>query len=724
MRAGAAGGFGFAMLWFCAVAQPHAGAAAADPPAPQPPVPVFPVAAELVQLDVVVTDRDGHPVPGLRREDFELLEEGRPQPVTHFAVGTAARPASLAAATGLLAPPARPAADPVVAPVVAAPAARSIVLVFDDLHIGASALSAAKLEAVRFVRDQVGPRDQVALVTTSGIRGGAQPLTRDRAAVARAVERVTLQDRSARMRFARPYISEQQAEQISQFGELATGGNDAFELAVAQFIEEYRFIGREAAEAMTRERVREILAEGARYTLASLSSLEATVRSLAPLPGRKLVVLLTQGFYLGRGTLYETAYDVRQIADAATRANVVIYSIDIGGLTVPTPAGDITERTPVDFTRRSRVEAGMDENRREGMRAVAEQTGGLAIINRNDIGKGLARILADNELYYLLAYQPTSSGRPGRFRRIEVRLPGRPGLVARTRRGYFEARPDARPRKPSPPEEAAAALRERVRDALTSIVPLGTVPVRLAADFVDLPEAGPVVVVNVGIDVADVRRRYPAAAPGAGIELVGVVTNQDGESVEQFAARVPFEETREPAGADSPGTGVVRRWLPLRPGLFQVRVAALAPGSADVGSASQWVEVPDLSMRRLALSDLFLSPAGEGGGRAGHLPASLWRRFPVGSEIDVVLYVYNATTGGGGDIDLALRFRLVRDGRLVHEFQPRPVASDPVGSPARVAGGARLSLAGLPPGEYELRAVVEDRAAAASAERGVGFTVE
>ena len=109
---------------------------------------------------------------------------------------------------------------------------------------------------------------------------------------------------------------------------------------------------------------------------------------------------------------------------------------------------------------------------------------------------------------------------------------------------------------------------------------------------------------------------------------------------------------------------------------------------------------------------------------AGHLPASLWRRFPAGSEIDVVLYVYNAATGGGGDTDLALRFRLVREGRLVHEFQPRPMARDPAGSPARVSGGARLSLAGLPPGEYELRAVVEDRAAAASAERGVGFTVE
>ena len=307
----------------------------------------------------------------------------------------------------------------------------------------------------------------------SGIRGGGEPLTRDRDVLVRAVERVTLQDRSARMRFGRPYISEQQAEQISQFGELATGGNDAFELAVAQFIEEYRFITREIAEGMVRERVREILAEGAYYTQASLSSLEATVRSLAPLPGRKVVVLLTQGFYLGRGTTYETAYDVRRIADAATRANVVIYSIDVGGLTVPAPAGDITERSPVDFIRRSRVEAGMDENRREGMRAVAEQTGGLAVVNRNDVEKGLAEDPRRQRALLPARVPADVVGQAGRFRRIEVRLPGRPGLVARTRRGYFEvAARSGRRERPPPRRTRSATLRERARDALTSIVPL------------------------------------------------------------------------------------------------------------------------------------------------------------------------------------------------------------------------------------------------------------
>ena len=66
-------------------------------------------------------------------------------------------------------------------------------------------------------------------MTTSGIRGVYEPLTRDRGALVRAVDRVTLQDRSSRMRFGSPYISEHQAEQIDRFGELASAGNVAFD---------------------------------------------------------------------------------------------------------------------------------------------------------------------------------------------------------------------------------------------------------------------------------------------------------------------------------------------------------------------------------------------------------------------------------------------------------------------------------------------------------------
>jgi VWFA-related protein len=691
-------------------------------------VPTFPAAAELVQIDVVVTGRDGVPVRDLRREDFEILEDARPQSISHFAVGTASRPA---AAPGRLTAAVTPRPEPVPStspPVVG----RTIVLVFDDLHLAASRLSAAKREATRFLREQVGPRDQVAVVTTSGVRGVFQPLTRDRGALVRAVDRITLQDRGSRMRFGSPYISEHQAEQIERFGELASAGNEAFELAVAQFMDEFR-VGRGAAIPMVRERVRSMLDEGARYTRASLSLLETTVRSLAPVPGRKVVLLLSEGFFLGRGTFSESAYDLRRITDAATRSGVVVYSIDTSGLTVPAPAGDVTERGPTDFAVRSRVEIGQDQSRREGMRAVAEETGGFAVLDHNDIGKGLKRILDDNEVYYLLAYEPVSPRRAGRFRSLQVRLPARPDLVARTRRGYFEPRgaSPARRRQAPSPQQAAAASRERVRDAFTSVVPLRGLPIHLSADFIDLPDAGPTVVVNVGVDVASLPLQEVQERHRGTVEIAGLVSDGDGRGVDQFAQRLQLDlrpETRDQVRRD--GMGFNRR-VCLKPGLYQVRVAALGDGPDEIGSASRWIEVPDLGKRQLALSSLFLSRARgdsgeprEGGdpGAGGMVRAR--RRFPPGSDIDVVLFAYNARAGAAGLPDLALRLQLRSEGRLIHEFLPRPVRPADTGSSERVPCGVQLSLAGLPPGEYELRAIVEDRGHEATAERSADFTVE
>jgi VWFA-related protein len=633
------------------------------------PVPVFPAAAELVQIDVVVTGEDGLPVRDLRREDFEVLEDGRPQRLTHFAVGTAARPAA-APVRGTAVAGASTSTPP-------GPAGRTIVLVFDDLHLGASRLAAAKRDATHFIREQVGPRDQVAVVTTSGVRSVFQPLTRDREALVRAVERVSLQDRSARFRFGPPTISEHQAEQIDRFGELASAGNEALELAVTQFMAEF-FVDRTAALAMVRERVRNVLDEGAHYTRASLSALEATVRVLAPVPGRKIVVLLSEGLFLGRGTRSEGAYDLRRITDAATRSGAVVYSLDAGGLTVPAPAGDITERFAGDrsIAVRARVESGQDESRREAMKAVADATGGLAVLNSNDIGKGLQRVLDDNEVYYLLAYEPVSPRRAGRFRSIRVRLPGRPDLTARTRRGYFEPRGDLAEAKPAsrPPREAKEEAEDRVRDALTSIVPLRGLSVDLAVDFLDLPDAGPTVVVNVAAGPRDPGRMETDGEPRS-FEVVGLVSGEDGSSVEPFSGR-------------SDGVAF-RRLFALDPGVYQVRVVALGGGPGETGSASQWVEVPDLASGRLVLSSLFLARARREDGPAGGpeaplLPGAAARRsFPAGSEVDVVLFAYNARGDEAGRPDLAVRIQLRSDGRLVHEFQPRPMRADDPGSTGR-----------------------------------------
>jgi hypothetical protein len=328
---------------------------------------------------------------------------------------------------------------------------------------------------------------------------------------------------------------------------------------VAQFTVEF-LVSRAVAVQMVRERVRSVLQESARFARATLASVETIVRSLAPVRGRKLVVLLSEGFVLGKFTGDEATYDMRTITDAATRAGVVVYSIDAGGLSVPAPAGDVAERSVGGSLVgvRARVEGGQDEARREGLRTVAEETGGFAVYNRNDVGAGLRRVLADNEVYYLLAYEPSSSRRTGRFRKIEVRLPGRPGLAARTRRGYFEPpeRPGEAKRPARSAKEEEALVRERARDALTSVVPSRGLPVQLAVDFVALPDAGPTAVIKAVVDVTSLRLEPTAERHRGTIEVLGVVTDRSGSRRDGFAERLQLdlrEETLDAVRRDGIG---------------------------------------------------------------------------------------------------------------------------------------------------------------------------
>jgi hypothetical protein len=267
---------------------------------------------------------------------------------------------------------------------------------------------------------------------------------------------------------------------------------------------------------------------------------------------------------------------------------------------------------------------------------------------------------------------------------------------------------------------------------LTSVVPQRALPTAVSADFLDLPGRGPTVVVNVSVDTASLRAARGEGSP-AEIEVAGLVSDQKGASVEQFGRRLRLE----PHATGSPAAGAIRfsRRMTLKPGLYQVRVAVLGDGQGQTGSAAHWIEVPDLTTGRLTLSSIFLelsqlaadspataaSSAAAGGTRAER---SVRRTFPGAGQIDAVFFVYNAGSGAAAAADLSVRFQIRAGGALLHEFQPRAIVSSPGGDAGRIRGGARLSLAGLGAGDYELRVVVENRREAATAQRSVGFSVE
>ena len=663
------------------------------------------VRTELVQIDVVVTGKDGRCVDGIAQGEFEVLEDGKPQTLSHFAVE--ARPGLRAEAVAPPPPAAAPAAAP--APAPAAPRGRFFVLAVDDLHTAPGNMAEARRAMTRFVDEQVSNDDLVALATTSGTAGVFQDFTRDKSALRQAIGRVQSRYQPVEPGGA-PYLSEYQAELIDR------SDVEALRLAVEEILQTEDYLGevgaREKAYAQARRMVFEIMARTGR----ALTMIQGLVQGLAPLPGRKVVVLASDGFLVGLGAAENRAYDVRRITDAATRSGVVLYSLDTRGLTADVPGGSASFQGPGVLTApgaRQSLQTRGNEAQRQALNALAEDTGGFLVRNTNDLSQGFGRILRDNEVYYLLAYEPTNAARDGKFRKIEVRLRGRAGLRVRTRSGYFA--PDDR--KAAAKGESPEALREReIGQALGSLFPLEGVPMRMSADFIDLPPAGSQAVIRTQLDVSGVPFVPAGDRYAADLEIAGAVYDETGHLVgEVTGERAQLSLTEETYRKATSEGLTVQKTLPLPPGRYQVRMAAREGTRSLLGSASAWVDIPDVAAGEVTLSSIFLlADAGPGGTDLADVQVD--RLFRRGQGLHYVVHAYGLPSSGGA----TLQAQVWQGSRLVgvaprHDLAPAP------GEPA-AKWSERIALDSFAPGDYVLRVVVTT--GGAKAQRQVSFRVE
>ena len=198
-------------------------------------------------------------------------------------------------------------------------------------------------------------------------------------------------------------------------------------------------------------------------------------RGLAPLPGRKLCLLVSDGFLVGTGTSEERTRDLRAIIDAATRSGTVVYAIDSHGLVGS--GGDASTAQVVASAPglQTTVDRQTVQLFRMTLESVSADTGGFLVYGTNDFDTGMRRMLAENDSYYLMAYEPTNTKRDGKFRRIEVKLPRHADYVVRTRRGYLAA-DDSKPavrtaaarpcaRRARRPERGASTRPRRARSS-------------------------------------------------------------------------------------------------------------------------------------------------------------------------------------------------------------------------------------------------------------------
>jgi hypothetical protein len=449
-------------------------------------------------------------------------------------------------------------------------------------------------------------------------------------------------------------------------------------------------------------------------------ALENVVRSLGPVEGRKLLVLVSDGFLSGQGNQDPRAFDVRRIFDASSRAGVSVYALHSRALSATPSGGDASATAPASQAApaiRDGYQRMGDLVERENMSALAEGTGGFLVHGGNDLVGGLGRILRDSAAAYLLAYSPDHAARDGRFRSIEVRVPGRQGYTVRARKGYFA--PDDR--RPRPAATTAEARTQELRNGLASLVPLRGIPVQLSVDYVDLPPDGLQLVVRGFVDMNGVPFARSGNKHRADLDVVGVVYDENGAIMGDIQAyRTDLDLT--PANHQQVLKEGLRyqKSVPLKPGVYQVRLVAREANSARLGSAFQWVEVPDLKAGPFALSSVFLY-ADAVAAEPALKEVQAVRHFPPGGSLYYRLYAYNPTRDPQGGTDVVVQSQVWHQGKLQGASPVEPLAFDAAAPSQPVSG--RVTLQGLGPGEYELRVLLVDRKANANAMKRVRFTV-
>lgn len=668
------------------------------------------ISVTLVQLDAVVTDKKGKPVTDLQKDDFEIYEDGKRQLITNVSF-VSIQPS--VTPEPKLAPPVKGTAPEPSPPVRLKPdqVRRTIAIVVDDLNLSMASAEAVRYHLRKFVDRQMQPGDLVAIVRASGGMGALQQFTADKRQLYPAIESVRWNPRASRVgAFAPIDDAPLESRMKGARGDAGDRGRQRLKDDLEDFREQL-------------------------FDVGILGALNYVVRGLRELPGRKSVMFISEGFNLPsqsfarRGALPQPIDRVsgllRRLIESANRSAVVIYSIDPRGIVVPMieaadDVGRLNSQQRSDLLRQRTAQTFDEEN---GLNYMAQETGGFLVTASNDLGRGIRRVLDDQNGYYLIGYVPAESTfkrRDGQFafHKTSIKLK-RAGLNIRTRGGFLGVTDEeARSTRLTPAQQLTAAV--------TSPFTSGDVHLRLTSLFGNDVKNGYFVRSLLHIDARDLT--FGEEIDGwrnAEIDVAVIAFGDNGtvvgQSTQSYTARVranSMDRTRR--------SGLVYGMnLPLKKaGAYQLRTAVRDAKSQKIGSANQYIEVPDVNKGRPVLSAVVLSGndlldepnrsgTSDGAKENDEVQAEAGpavRRLRPGGDLNYAFVVYNARVDKGTNSPrLLMQSRLFRDGKLVYEGEAAPLrlSPQPDWKRIKVVGGMKLAKTAQP-GDLMLQVVITD----------------
>jgi VWFA-related protein len=677
---------------------------------------------ELVQSGVSVFDKQGHFVDGLTKQDFELEVEGRRVPISFFENIVAGSPRDREARIVGSEPNQQERSSPI------SVRRRTIVFFIDDRHLSLDGVGRTRKTLLHFINEKMGHNDLVAIASASGQIGFLQQFTNNKDVLRAAVARLN------QIAYVITDYGKNPNSPMTEYMALTIELKDdpqVFEFYVEDCMKwkanapgRASGISRVQCEVEVKNRARQILIQAASVTRDTYYSLETLLRSAQKMAGSKLAFFISDGFLGDTGPRAPIGlHQVSQIVDEARRGGVVIYTIDARGLIAN--ALDATGNIPFDA-------GGMLES--AGLRAIpatqdvlnalAGDTGGRALRNQNYFDDFINDALNETSRYYLIAWRPeTDDERNAKFKDIKVRVVGRPDLTVRAARGFTNATAPADPQPTARTNDEKGRGKEPDADlqtALREFYPKHAIPLQLSLIYLDTPASGPVLTTSVQVP-ADALSYDEQNKKPARVTIAGIILNDQGKAAGSFKTGVEVRQRLRDEATDASNV-IYNSPAALKPGIYQVRVAAQDERSGLVGSAMEWIVIPDLSLRQLSLSSLMMGlqnveTSGE------RIQWSVDRKFAHDSRVKFMTFVYNAARQASGAPILRAQVYVYRDGQ---RFISNPPARVDVANrdPERIPFASDLDLRQLPPGAYVLEVTIEDLTTAKSVSQQTTFYVE
>jgi VWFA-related protein len=646
-------------------------------------------------------------ISDLRPDEVQIFEDGHQQKITNFSFvnpeASSARPLPSAAPdkNAPLLPPTKLHPEDV---------RRTIALVVDDLGLSFRSTYDVRNALKKFVDQQMQPGDLVAIIRTSGGIGALQQFTADKRQLYAAIERVKW------------YVN----------GRSSVG---AFAPMEGKIPGEDRLKGADAKQVANEDlnQFREDV-----FAVGTLGAVSYVVRGMRELPGRKSILLMSDGFKISSADdperNFRTLLALRRLIDQANRASVVIYTMNASGLQVyGLTAADATSGRSSE-----EVEQMLSDRRtaafesQDGLNYLARETGGMAIHNTNDLSGGIRQVIEDQKSYYLIGYRPEEStfeAKSGRrtFHKLSLKVIRAGKFNVRMRNGFYGI---------SEAEEKVLAVtpRQQILRALTSPFGSAGVRIRLTTLFANDAKAGSYMRSLLYINANDLTfTDLPDGGHKAEFDVVAITFGDNGSVVDQVAQTFTLRARAEEYTRLRRDGFVFFLTVPIRKaGAYQLRAALRDHASTRIGSASQFIDVPEIKKNRLVISGILINAVESSPTNKAAAPAAgavnqsdpstndsetsrtsinaATRQLKRGQQLQYSVIVYNARLDkAAAKPQLQTQVRFFRDGALVFSGREQPLSETSQPDPKRIAILGAVRLGGeLIPGEYVLQITVTD----------------